>query len=444
MGRGILLALILGLPLGAQANDLPYLDKDFGCIEKNTAEDLVERFQIDTTSFGGLELCSPTVDTKKLFNDLIIVRDGKFAGHSNNTFIKDFIPSQNYFPWLQSMTYGVRRGHDVPFATAYNSGGYFTMQDGWAKLSTLGRVGTIIHEARHTEGFYHLRCNQGPYMNSNVSGCDTSLEAGGSHGVEMEYYARVSEQGENFHPVYKSMARLMLLARSNFVFNRPAMTEENTVLAVGEKDGYLVDEDTLKSVGFKHEDNMVMKRTSFGASWFGGGKARALDFYAPQETFALLEDDYSYFKMLKMDTLPKNIIDIEEYDVAGKRYLVILNNSNKIYSYHFASGSWSSPITVPGEKAEFLTPIAPNGDKGVFVVLKNQAILPFDAEEETMESALSVKWDENISSYAFLKGDLLSVGSNGVVKKHKDGTPSPLFENVSVKQILNVPVYNVF
>lgn len=442
MKRGILLSLLF--PVFAFAGDLPYLDKDFGCIDQKEADDLVERFQIDTDSFGGLEKCSANVDTKKLFNDLLIVRDGKFSGNSTNIYIKNFVRADNYFSWLQSMTYGVRRGHDVPYATAYNSGGYFTMQDGWAKLSTLGRVGTIIHEARHTEGYYHVRCQQGPYLDSSVSGCDTTLESGGSHGVEMEYYARVSEMGANFHPVYKSMARLMLLARANFIFNRPAMTAQDTVMAVSDSEGYLVDDEQLKTVGFKHEDNMVMKRTSFGAAWFGEGKALAFDFYAPEESFELLEDDYSYFKLLKMNTLPQDIIDMEEYDTAGRRFLVSIDSRNRLYSYHYGEGGWSRPITVSGGDVAFLTPVAPNGEKGLFIVKKDFSIYPFDAKRETVERALDIKWDPEVSSYAILNDDLLSLSANGIVKRQKDGKPHALFEKVNVKQILNVPVYDVF
>lgn len=444
MGRGILLFLGLLAPGLVFASDLPYLDKDFSCIEKKDAEAFIEEFNIDTASFGGLELCAPDVDTKKLLNDLIIVRDGKYEGDTKNSFIKNFIRKDNYYPWLKSMTYGVRRGHDVPYATAYNSGGYFTMQDGWAKLSTLGRVGTIIHEARHTEGYSHIFCSQGPYLDSHVSGCDTSLEAGGSHGVEMEYYARVSEQGTNFHPVYKSMARMMLLARSNFVFNRPAMKGTDTVLAATEDAGYLVDEGKLKTVGYEYKKDMRLKRSSSGAVWFGDNKAFAFDFYALEENFQLLEDDYSYYKMLKMNNRPKNIVDMEEFDVAGRRYLVALDDAGHLYSYHFGVGGWSRAMTIPQSEASFLTPVAPDGSKGLFIVTVNNTVFPFDAEEEEFGAALNKKWDPAVLSLVVLNDELLSLSVDGLVKKQKDGAIHPLFENVNVKQVANVPVYDVF
>lgn len=54
----------------------------------------------------------------------------------------------------------------------------------------------------------------------------------GTHAIEMEYYARVSVQGTNFHPVYKNMARLMAIGRSNIFFNTAVIQKKETVMAL--------------------------------------------------------------------------------------------------------------------------------------------------------------------------------------------------------------------
>jgi hypothetical protein len=156
----------------ADKNELPVFDHDFVCTTQEKADQYIRDFKIDTNSFGGRDLCNSKVDIKKLFNDLQIIELGQFdlnyssihkdedetsAGNSSdqtaiNPLIGGFIDTKNYYPWMRDQTEGMNRGNDVPYATAYNSFGYFTMQDGWATLSTLGRVGTVIHEARHTAG----------------------------------------------------------------------------------------------------------------------------------------------------------------------------------------------------------------------------------------------------------------------------------------------------
>lgn len=152
MGGHMVQALIVALFfVNVAVAEIPYQDSEFSCLTNAEADKYVKDFNIDVTSFGGKELCDATIDTKKLFNDIKIVEGGKFKTGENN-LIKGFVDGSKYYSWLISQTRGVERGNDVPWATAYNAGGYFTMQDGWAQLSTLGRVGTFIHEARHTEG----------------------------------------------------------------------------------------------------------------------------------------------------------------------------------------------------------------------------------------------------------------------------------------------------
>jgi hypothetical protein len=260
--------LISMTAVDVQAVVLPVFDKDFSCFNQTAAERYVKDFNINIKSFGGMELCKASVDTKKLFNDLAIVERGAFGQSSQNVFIRNFVPAGDYYKWLRSQTRGVERGNDIPHATAYNSFGYFTMQDGWAALSTLGRVGVVIHEARHTEGYRHIQCTHGPYEGASNAGCDRDYEYGGSHAVEMEYYARVVTAGTNFHPLYRSMARLMAMGRSNMMFNKsPVRVRE--VLTVLDKDGTpgVVDgEQLFARDGILGTQMGRLKRTSHGAS----------------------------------------------------------------------------------------------------------------------------------------------------------------------------------
>ena len=266
--RTLLFIFALSLSVSARAagSDLPYQDGDFGCIAKAEADRYVRDFGIDLNSFGGLELCNPAKDTKKLFNDLQLIEKAEFAPDASHNLIRAFVPYQSYYSWMKSETRGMERGNDVPYATAYNSGGYFTMQDGWAALSTLGRVGTVIHEARHTEGYRHYACSHGPYGASSTPGCDTSYSQGGSHAVEMEYYARVVLDAKNLHPVYKSMARLMALGRTNFVFNETPIRKREALLGLARDAlGHGLDEERHRRFLDPVEDELEQQRRHGGA-----------------------------------------------------------------------------------------------------------------------------------------------------------------------------------
>ena len=459
--KGIFTHALFGALLGTcalagaavRAGDaLPVQDADFGCTPAATADRYLRDFGVDVASFGGRELCDPARDTKKLLNDITLIEQGRFAEGRTNPFLKNFVAAGNYYPWAVSMTRGVRRGHDIPYATAYNSGGYFTMQDGWAALSTLGRVGTFIHEARHTAGYRHAICTNGPYVNSSVSGCDTTLESGGSHGVEMEYYARVVVQGMNFHPVYATMARLMAIGRSNWVFNRPAIARREALVAIDTRDGNPVLIDgarMLERVGPAAGDSRL-KRTSFGATLFDGRRARGLDLYATGQGPEALQDDYSYYKLLNRaaDQL-SGLRDLEEFDVGNVRFFVALDSAGKLYKYDFPTASWTAQgATQPVAAAERLVTVAPDGTRGVFVLAEGGRVFPYDVAAHRIGAALSARWPSDVRNFqkfgerfVVLKTDGRAFELRGA---NQDWTPLAGFEERALDQIATAPLYDAF
>lgn len=435
---GGLLALLL---YSTSANSLPVFDEEFGCLDATTAERYLRDFQIDSDSFGGVELCNPQVDTKKLFNDLELVEAGQFNGATGNVFIREFVPAGEYYAWLREQTNGIQRGDDIPWATAYNSGGYFTMQDGWAKLSSLGRVGTLIHEARHTEGHYHTICEHGPYKGSRISGCDESVGAGGSHGVEMEYYSRVVLQGANFHPVYQSMARLMLLARANFVFNESPMAARD-VLVVRTPDGLARLEGHDKQFltwSFPGSESFKLKRTSLGATLLDLPQAAwSIDLHRPDVAPAL-SDDYSYFKLLKMSP-PAELIDMEEVDVQMRRYLYAIDNEERIYSYVFGQGSWSQPESLPG--VDRLATHNPMGQPGLYAVFKNQTYCPIQVPHLRCDRT-PMPWPSDAVKFTSFAGLTLRLGVDRTVYDSK-GQPWAELGEAEALDLTLVPYFDVF
>ncbi len=429
----------------AGPGELPYKDTDFACISQADANRYVADYDIDVDSFGGMELCNSAKDTKKLFNDLSLIEKAEFAPDNGHSFIRGFVPVSNYYGWMKGETRGMNRGNDIPWATAYNSGGYFTMQDGWAALSTLGRVGTVIHEARHTAGYRHYPCAHGPYGGTSMAGCDTTYAQGGSHGVEMEYYARVVLNSKNLHPAYKSMARLMALGRSNFVFNEKPMRQREALLGLAGDRLVLVD----GNKAFERETPVAaagsqLKRTSFGASLVKGQKAVAVDVYGFSNNGYSMEDDYSYYKLYKTPRPggPSSVQSIEEIDIGNKRYFAVLADGGKVYSYNFPGGGWH-PATAPLAGADTFVTRAPDGSHGLFVVKGDGLVVPFDLTTRRFGNALRDRWTSDTRAYAMLGGGLVRLTATGEVVDGK-GAPVAGFDKRQVTDLVNVPLYDTF
>lgn len=456
--KSTLLSLVFGLALSNAAladvdlnqpgtsSEMPYLDESFACTSQQKAQQFTRDFNISIDEFGGMELCNGNVDTKKLFNDLAIIEDGKFSATNKeqNVFIKNFFAAGTYYQWMKSQTRSMNRGNDVPYATAYNSWGNFTMQDGWAKLSTLGRVGTVIHEARHTAGYRHVPCRQGPYAGASLDGCDTDYNYGGSHAIEMEYYARVSVLGENFHPVYKQMARLMGIARGNFTFNTsPIRTREGLLLLEKSSrtpvlfDGVnSMDRDAAFTAG-------VLKRTSFGAVIFNGREASAIEMYEKSKVSHPIMDAYSYFKLLTHNNNPLPVKDFEEFDIANKRYVVQITTRNQIQSYNFPRGNWNNPVNLPAQQFKTTTTLE-DGTKGYFLINTQNEVQAFDPNRQSFGSPIA-RWNTDIVSYANYEGGRLALYNDGTIYQNNKGTWAVWPQATSkYSDMINVPLYDGF
>lgn len=444
MGKmSIIIFLLIGSTAYASAAELPYQDTQFACIEKTEAQRYVADFGIDVISFGGLELCNSNVETKKLFNDIQILEQGRFETGTPNKFIRGFVDANNYYSWLTNETRGIKRGNDVPYATAYNSGGYFTMQDGWAKLSTLGRVGTFVHEARHTAGYRHIACNQGPYEGTSVAGCDSTYNYGGSHAVEMEYYARVSVQGVNFHPVYKKMARLMAIARSNTFFNTTVISPREAVLALtaDRKEAHLFDNNNR----YVREVPIAagrLKRTSFGAVLFDGIKAFAVELYQNSGFADAVSDSYSYYKLL----IEKNdqVKDFEEFDSGIKRYAVKISQTNKLASYEFPNGKWGPEQTLPFEVSHLSTAILGKAHAGLYLVSSAGEIYNYDPKTKRLKAENS-RWNSEIKEVIVFNGQNLVLNNRNQIQLLTNNGLAPWIEtNDSYSGLISTPVYDGF
>lgn len=441
--KKIFIGWLLLINLASEAETLPYLDEQFSCIEKQQAEIFSRDFNVNIKSFGGEEYCSPESDFKRLMNDLKIIKEGRFAQSSKeNVYIRNFI-ARDYYGWLKSMTRGMSRGNDIPFATAYNRGGYFTMQNGWTRLSTLGRVGTVLHEGRHSAGYTHIPCSRGPYAGSSTPGCDRDYSYGGSHAIEMEYYARVAVLGENFHPVYKSMARLMAIARSNFVFNTsPIRTKKGLVLI--EKDSqrmYLFENGQFIERERPTLDG-VLKRTSYGAALFDGQKAYALEMYERSGFSPILTDTYSYFKLL-LD-IKQNIKDFEEYDLDSRRYSVVLYPNNQMTTYNYPKGEWKRPLPLKFAPQRSATTLR-DGKEGYFLVDENGGVHSLNQQSYRLEPTNQNWRPEDIQIVNFDSKNLVLKTDGIIYYSNPDGTSQVWQTDLGlIENMVTVPIYDGF
>ena len=228
------LAACLLLPHTARAE----IQEELGCVPAEKAAKYVQLLGVQTEQFGPLELCESTNLNKKLLDAIHSLELGRFSRTSASPLTRRVVEG-DYLPYLTERIDRVERngcsGDETVVACVKPGQTTMHLQDYFFRLPAVNRVGTLLHEARHIDGFPHVDCESGPLAGS-PGGCDPRWAYRGSYAVELEYYARVALEGENFHPVYRTIARASAVALMEENFNEaPAQPRER--LAIVHKDG---------------------------------------------------------------------------------------------------------------------------------------------------------------------------------------------------------------
>lgn len=418
-------------------------EDDSSCFDSQSAKTYILDLNINVESFGGNELCQNNSELKKLLSDLYILQMGQFSEGAPHALNPGFIKSSQYYPWLKSQTKEIEREKNTDRTPAFNSQGRIVLQHSWPLQSTMDRIGTLIHEARHTTGYPHERCAQGPYVEMYGFNCDRSFSHGGAHAVEIEYYARVALYGRNFHPMYQSMARLMAMARGNFVFNKPALTQREGLLIQTDSGHFWLSDNQrwLFRPPLRVGNRMVnglLKRTSFGASLFSGNRAFAIDLYKNKESEPLT-DLFSYFKIINDMNITAR--EFEEFDINNKRIVLSISNDNRFSTFNFSQSDWRPYLPLDFTPLHSST-VSPTYDTGYFVIDTDYNVHAFDSNTYRFIKT-NKHWDSEILGLAKVNGDLLALTKHKKLLKFVDQRwiELPLPPGVKINQMATVPLF---
>ncbi len=400
------------------------------CSDTPASPRYVRELNIKTSSFGDTKICD-------LVHSLQLIEDGEFIDSESSPFVRDFVDGELYYVWLREHIRSLESGNDLPETTASNSAGHITLQKHWHRLSSLARAGSLIHEARHTEGHSHTTCESGPYKDSPILGCDENFDQGGAHAVETEYYARVAEQGRNFHPAFKAMAKLMLRQRSQTVFNQDPLAEREQLL-VRTTEGWMRVDTNGKEVlswDFTDSASLQLKTTSLGPALFDLPLGAWLIRLQP---FAVPLDGNSFFKRLNLAP-PSGMVDAEEFETGLRRYLYAADDQNHLFAYNFGQSTWTSGGHHHGLKR--LVTINPLGQTGLFIVFDNDTYCPIRASDLTCDRSPS-SWPTGSKRFVHYQNSLLRLDENGKVYDSQGRIWNDL-ANETVLDLIVIPNYEV-
>lgn len=218
-------AVFLGSLASAQEVLLPDTHDEMPCFGSQQVEIWKTEFKIDVASFPmGNYYCDNAHPLKKILNIFQYLQAQKFEGTSLlGTFEKGFVQS-SYWDFVKSRIKKIQYNNSAEFyyMATNDEEGNLNIYPGLFLIPLVGQVASLIHEARHFDGFHHLECQEGLYKGK--MGCDLKYEDAGSYAVELEYALRVLHKGSNFSQAAKDIMsnKLIPLRRDNNFIHKPA------------------------------------------------------------------------------------------------------------------------------------------------------------------------------------------------------------------------------
>jgi hypothetical protein len=217
--RHVFLVLFLGLAFAPKSqaqlplNMLPDEHSEIPCHLPQVAKEWIEEFSIDVNSFpAGDYLCDNNNALKRFLNILYYIELEKFTVADSKGNFKNGIVTENYREFVRNRILSVQyinSANGFQFMATNDTFGKLEVYSGLYLIPLVGQAASLIHEARHKEGYHHDLCLEGQYK--NVLGCDPNYDFKGAYSVEIEYAIRAARYGANFSDKAKDIMRNILI-----------------------------------------------------------------------------------------------------------------------------------------------------------------------------------------------------------------------------------------
>lgn len=128
--------------------------------------------------------------------------------------------------------------HSAAFVVDYEAkDGKIYICDTIKSRSTLSVASIILHEARHIDGFPHMKCTHGYFANSSLDACDINFKQQGAYAIQLGYLYQV------YYGKYNN--KIKDEARQSII--QLTVDQFNTALPGVRKGGLLLDDDDTLS-----------------------------------------------------------------------------------------------------------------------------------------------------------------------------------------------------
>ena len=252
----LVLSVLNSWVLASEITSQTNIVEDEGCISRNLFDEINRDFYLDFNQKRltyGKYLCESDDPVRKLILALAYLKHGKFENvvrSDDESFTNTFNYNFHYnfvrdrLKQILFMDNKCRTDSAVACVVPDEAPIAYIVETNIELLGPSELAGTLLHEARHMDGFKHVTCSHGVYTNKTGT-CDQTHSEKGAYYFDSEYSALIAKYGKNISPVVKEIAaneavftllnHFNIMPQINYGPHVLAQTTEGKVFAFNER-----------------------------------------------------------------------------------------------------------------------------------------------------------------------------------------------------------------
>lgn len=398
-----LMTLLVISSQSISAAPLPSDYADAGCISVEAANTYIKTFNIKLKSFPKLNHCDTQNPLYQILVALDVMKKLRFSNTITSSLDQGLLDTDYYHFFskrIKAIHFASSNYGEKTSTGAYYSSGTITLYRGFSALSLPYLMSLLVHEARHADGFFHVKCKQGRKV-GQTGMCDSTYARAGAYGVQIEMLARMATRGINLSQAFKSTARLAALDEAMASINEIPL---NASEAIG-----LIEKDQSTFEMINKNGELVKTETYIfnakriishpgGAIYTIAPEPQMIDPYIQMSPKSL--SDLELHKNLMNFAKDPQIIDVQ---ALGSGYITL-------YDFKLV---WGATLKGKYFSSDRIITLTPGGQKGAFL-LRGNKLFEIKKNQNTLElNENNEKWPEDLVKVVNFEGRFLGLMREG-------------------------------
>lgn len=296
------------------------------CLDQRVMDSVKEKVTLVGDNWETFDPCNASSNTYKMWETLSLIKQMTFANGRINIgpLNQDILPTDFWGYFSGRVSYMVNEAECRDGIVAFVFGG---LNDRVVHLCPLfyepsqnvyDRVETILHEARHFEGFRHVTCNRGPRLGKDGA-CDNNIQEKGSYAVTVESFAKMALLADGVPAPMRAMLKNSSVTYDE-AFNEPILPEgfqSTYILSKDKQSAYMFDGQRTIEVPAITSARLISRRVALAAFPLDKSDAYTLDTYSRNFDVLPAQGSFSLGYNKTEKALRPEILDVVNGSVVG-------------------------------------------------------------------------------------------------------------------------------